>query len=59
MTEALVRICSNDCTDSVLVEVAAVEVALASLEAGQIEEATNKLRGLCPQVPCLPPFEIV
>ncbi len=59
MEEPLVRIGSNDNSDVALVPTDAVGRALAALEAGETSEAIRILKHLCPQVPALPPFEIV
>ena len=59
MEEPLVRTCSNEDSDLVLVDGATVKEALTALEAGRTEEAARRLRDLCPEVHDLPPFEIV
>ena len=59
MKEPLIRTCSNEGSDIVLVDTAAVKEALTSLEAGRNQEAIAQLRSLCPQVPDLPPLEII
>ena len=59
MKEPLIRTCSNEGSDIVLVDAATVKEALTSLEAGRTQEAIAKLRSLCPQISDLPPFEIV
>lgn len=59
MKEPLIRTCSNEDSDIVLVDATTVNEALTALEAGQIQEAIAKLRSLCPQIPDLPPFEVV
>ena len=59
MNEPLIRTCSNEDSDIVLVDAAAVKNALTALEAGRTQEAIVKLRSLCPQLSDLPPFEIV
>ena len=59
MKEPLIRTCSNEGSDIVLVDGATVKEALTSLEGGRTQEAIAKLQSLCPQVPDLPPFEII
>ena len=59
MKEPLIRTCSNEDSDIVLVDGATVKEALAALEAGRTEEAARRLRDLCLEIPDLPPFEIV
>ena len=59
MKEPLIRTCSNEDSDIVLVDGATVKEALTALGAGRTQEAIGKLRSLCPQIPDLPPFEIV
>ena len=59
MKEPLIRTCSNEGSDVILVDAATVKEALTALENGRIQEAIAKLRSLCPQVPDLPPFEII
>ena len=59
MKEPLVRRGSNENSDAVLLRMNDVKEALTALEAGRTEEAIAKLRGLCPQTPDLPPFEVV
>ncbi len=59
MEEPLIRTGSNDNSDAVLVPEEPVGKALAALEAGEALEAIRILKDLCPQVPDLPPFEIV
>ncbi len=59
MKEPLIRTCSNEDSDIVLVDGATVAEALVALEAGRAQEAINKLRSLCPDIPNLPPFQIV
>ena len=59
MEEPLVRTGSNDNSDIALVREEPVGKALAALEAGEASEAIRILKGLCLQVPDLPPFEIV
>ena len=59
MTEPLIRTCSNEGSDIVLVDGATVREALAAIEAGRSNDAIAKLRSLCPEVSDLPPFEIV
>ena len=59
MEEPLVRICSNEDSNTVLVDAAEVKEAMAILEAGRTQKAIAKLRDLCPQVSDLPAFEIV
>jgi len=58
MKEPLIRTCSNEDSDIVLVDAGAVKEALTALEAGRHQEAIDKLRSLCPEIPDLPPFEI-
>jgi hypothetical protein len=59
MEQPLVRTGSNDNSDVALVPEDPVRNALAALEAGDAPAATRILEDLCPQVPDLPPFEIV
>jgi len=59
MEEPLVRTGSNDNSDVALVPEEPVGKALAALEAGEASEAIRILKDLCPQVPDLPPFEVV
>ena len=59
MEEPLFRTCSNEDYKILLVDVGTVAEALVELEARQIQNEINKLRNICPQVPDLPPFEIV
>ena len=59
MKEPLNRTCSNEDSDIVLVDAAAVKEALTTLEDGRLQEAIGKLRSLCPQIPDLPLFDIV
>ena len=59
MKEPLIRTCSNEDSDVVLVHASTVTEALTALEAGRSQEAIARLRSLCPQIPDLPPFEVV
>ena len=57
--QPLVRIGSNVNTATTYVAADAVREALTALEAGQAPQAIEMLRMLCPDMPELPPFEIV
>ncbi len=59
MDEPLIRTCSNEDSEIVLVDASTVVEALTAIEEGRCQEAIGRLRSLCPQVPDLPPFEIV
>ena len=59
MTEPLSRTCSTADGDVLLVDVSAVREALTDLEAGRHQQALDKLRSLCPQIPDLPRLEFV
>lgn len=59
MKEPLIRTCSNEDSETVLVDGTLVKEALVALEAGRTEEAARRLRNLCPEIPDLPPFEII
>lgn len=59
MTEPLIRTCSNEDSEIVLVDWATVRDALTAIEAGRSNDAIAQLWSLCPRLPDLPPFEIV
>ena len=59
MKKPLVRTGSNLNSQDSYVPIEAVRKALALLETGQPDKALHALRPLCPNVPELPPFEIV
>ena len=59
MKEPLIRTCSNEDSAIVLVDGTAVAEVLVAIEAGRAQEAIIILRSLCPDIPNLPPFEIV
>ena len=59
MDKPLVRTGSNDDCERTFVDADQVRKALAELEAGRVEQTIRMLRGLCPGVPDLPPFEII
>lgn len=59
MKGPLIRTGSNDDCERTFVTTDSVNDVLAALEAGDVQQAINMLRKLCPEVPALPPFEIV
>ena len=59
MKEPLVRTGSNINSHDTYVPMDAVRKAVALLEAGQPDKAFGALRKVCPNIPELPPFEIV
>ena len=50
---------SNEHTDETLVLASAVKEATVLLEGGNIQQGIDALKHLCPDIPDLPPFEIV
>ncbi len=54
----LIRTGSNDDCEKTFVATDSVNDVLAALEAGDVQQAINMLRKLCPEVSALPPFEI-
>jgi len=59
MKEPQARRSSTEYSGETFVLVSEVKEALVILEAGDIPKAVAKLRSLCPDIPELPPFEIV
>ena len=59
MKEPLARRSSTEQSGETFVRAGEAKEALVVLEAGDIPKAIAKLRGLCPDIPELPPFEIV
>jgi hypothetical protein len=59
MKEPLARRSSTEHNGEPFVLASSVKEALAILEAGDVPKAIAKLRALCPNIPELPPFEIV
>ena len=59
MKKVLIRHGSNINSHDSYVPIEAVRKALGLLEAGQSDKALHALRQLCPDIPGLPPFEIV
>jgi hypothetical protein len=58
MKEPVVRVASNS-SDATYVATEDVRKALKHLDAGNVARAKRLLQRLCPDIPALPPFEIV
>ena len=59
MEQPLSRPCSNEHGDVTVVASDHVKKAIQWLEADQVQQAISLLRGLCPEIPELPCFEIL
>jgi len=59
MKKPLARRCSTESEGCILVPQEAVERVLEALEKTHIRQARRLLRGICTQIPPVPPFEIV
>ena len=59
MKKPLVRVGSNAHSNLAFVPADAVSNVLAQFEASRTRQALKALRKLCPDIPQLPPFEIV
>lgn len=59
MKEPVAHKSSNEHTDETLVLASAVTEAITLLEAGNTQQGIEALKHLCPQLPELPPLEII